>query len=318
MASRSLECGIMAKQYLVRADLAFGFQEGVPTSTPFPVNFGPFQLNRSHNAGLFLADLGLIESRQISCDNYDSKFPMSLLYLEHRFRCANNENPTKRADAVLDRLERLLRLFQPGEVSVLRHGVWHIDASGELTPAWSFSGYDFKPVKPPIEGLHEYGDYPLDDATLESLVEFIERFWDVLDDIPGNLKIAMARLSSSYEKRYPADRLIDLVIALEALFGDGDSSSTTYKVAMRGACWLYAKESDRHAALRTIKKLYGYRSRIVHGNSALGKDLTGQQVNDLECMVRSGLRKFLDWQVKNGETPSGTKIDELIMARKIL
>ena len=128
----------------------------------------------------------------------------------------------------------------------------------------------------------------------------------------------MSLFSSSYEKRDLADRLIDLVIALEALFGDSDSSSTTYKMAMRGACWLYAKESDRHAAFRTIKKLYGYRSRIVHGNSALGKDLTGQQVNDLECMVRSGLRKFLDWQVKNGETPSGTKIDELIMAGKIL
>ena len=243
---------------------------------------------------------------------------MSLLYLEHRFRCANNENPTKRADAALDRLESLLRLFQPGEVSVLRHGVWQIDAAGELTPAWSFSGYDFKPVKPPIEGLHEYGEYPLDDATLECLIEFIDEFWDVLDNISDNLKRAMAHFNSSYEKRYLADRLIDLVIALEALFGAGGAGSITQKLAKRGAWWLCVTECERHAAFRTIKKLYGYRSRVVHGNSNLGKDLTGQRVNDLECMVRSGLRKFLDWQVKHGETPSGTDIDDLIMADKVL
>ena len=196
----------MTKQYLVRAELAFGFQECIPTFTPLPVKMGPFQLDLSPNAGLYLADLGLIESHQISRDNYDPQFPMSLLHLEHNYTFSNDENPTKHADDVLDRLESLLRLFQPCEVSVLRHGVWHIDEAGDLTPAWSFSAYDFKPVKPPIEGLHEYGEYPLDDATLESLIEFIERFWDVLDDTPGNLKIAMARLSSSYEKRDLADR----------------------------------------------------------------------------------------------------------------
>ena len=316
MASRSLEGGVMTKQYLVRADLAFGFQESVPTSTPLPVKMGPFQLDRSPNAGLYLAELGHIEPEQVSRVSYDAKFPMSLLYLEHRFTCSNDQNSTKRADAALDRLERLLRLFQPGEVSVLRQGVWHIDAAGELTPAWSFSGYDFKPVKPPIEGLHEYGEYPLDDATLENLIEFIERFWGVLDNIAGNLRIAISRLSSSYEKRDLADRLIDLVIALESLFGDGEAGGIAYKVAMRGACWMHAAESDRHAAFRTIKKFYGYRSRVVHGK--LGRDLTDHRVNDLECMVRSGLRKFLDWQVKHGKTPSGTDIDDLIMARKVL
>ena len=316
MVSSSLEGGVMTKQYLVRADLAFGFQEGVPTSTPLPVKMGPFQLDRSPNAGLYLAELGHIEPEQINRGSYDSEFPMSLLYLEHRYTCANNEIPTKRADAALDRLESLLRLFQPGEVSVLRHGVWHIDAAGELTPAWSFSAYDFKPVKPPIEGLHEYGEYPLDDATLESLIEFIDEFWDVLDNIARNLRIAMARFSSSYEKPDLADRLIDLVIALEALFGDRDPSSTTYKVAMRGAGWLHATGSERQAAFRTIKKFYGYRSRVVHGN--LGRDLTDHRVNELDDSVRSGLRKFLEWQVDHGETPSGTKIDELIMASKVL
>ena len=52
----------IARQYLVRADLEFGFQAGVPTSTDLPVNLGPFQLDRSPNAELYLACRDLIES----------------------------------------------------------------------------------------------------------------------------------------------------------------------------------------------------------------------------------------------------------------
>ena len=306
----------MAKQYLVRADLEFGFQAGVPTSTDLPVNLGPFQLDRSPNAELYLACRDLFESDWPAPGDHDPQFPMSLLYLELRYTCDDDDNPTKHADDALDRLEPLLRLFQPGEVSVLRHGVWRIDKSNRLTPAWSFSGYDFKPVKPPIEGLHEYGDYPLDDDALASLIEFIDRFWDALDNSPDNLSLAMGRFSSSYEKRDPADRLVDLVIALEALFGDrGDGNSVSYKIAMRGACWLHGTEGERRDAFGTIKKFYSDRSNVVHGNRR--GSVTGRRVKELEGMIRSGLRKFLDWQVQQGKLPSGRDIDDLIMTKKI-
>ena len=126
----------------------------------------------------------------------------------------------------------------------------------------------------------------------------------------------MARFSSSYEKRDPADRLVDLVIALEALFGDsGDSSNLRYKLAMRGASWLHATECKRRVAFGTIKKFYDDRSSVVHGN--LPRNVTGKRVQKLECMVRSSLRKFLVWQVQHGKPPCGRDIDDLIMARKI-
>ena len=245
----------------------------------------------------------------------DPQFPMSLLYLEYRYACADNQNPTKHADDALDRCERLLRLFQPGEVSVFRHGPWRIAADGGLTPLLSF---DFRPVKLPIEGLHDYGSYPLTDATLGSLVQFVELYWPVLGKIEKTkkgLQTAISRFSSSYEKRGLADRMIDLVIALEALFGDGEAGGIAYKVAMRGACWLHATEEERCAAFDTIKQLYGIRSKVVHGS--LGRNLTSKQVNELESMVRSGLRKFLVWQVQQAKTPGGKEIDRLIMAGKI-
>ncbi len=98
------------------------------------------------------------------------------------------------------------------------------------------------------------------------------------------------------------------------LFGDG-AGGITYKVAMRGACWLHEKESERRAAFNTIKKLYDYRSKIVHGNK--GEDLTDQRVNELEGMVRSALRKFLTLRAQHGKTPCGRDIDDLIMAGKV-
>ena len=191
----------MTNQYLLRADLAFGFLDGVPISTSLPVNLGPFQLNHSPNAAMYLADLGLIDPDQPAREQHDRFFPISLLYLEHRFEHDNEGNPTRYADDALDRLERLLRVFQPGEIAVRRHGLWHVDEDGRQTPGWSFSAHDFRPAKSPIEGLHEYGEYPLDDATLSKLIKFIDRFWDALDRSHANLRIAMARFSSSYEKR---------------------------------------------------------------------------------------------------------------------
>ena len=292
--------------------MEFGFLDGVPITTSFPTNCGPFKLHHSPNAELFLADRGLIPPDQVGRKTPDLQFPMSLMYLEYRYACVNNENPTRHADDALHSFECLIRLFQPGEISVLRHDLCRIDANGRPTP---FLSFDFKPVKPPIEGLHDYGSYPLNDATLGSLVQFVEKFWPVLSNIPKNLQTAMARFSSSYEKRDVADRMIDLIVALEALFGDGEAGGIAYKVAMRGACWMHAAENERYTAFDTIKELYRYRSKVIHGNS--GKDLTSQRVNQLEGMVRSGLRKFLDWQVQQGKTPRGKELDCLIMSGKI-
>ena len=300
------------KQFLVRAYFEFGFLDGVPIAKVLPVRLGPFQLNQSPNAELFLTDRGFVEPTVTNLGQHDPNYPSSLLYLENKYVCANSENPMKHADDALDRLERLLRLFQPGEVSALRHGVWRIDKNGRLTPHISFY---FKPVKPPIEGLHQYGNYPLNDASLGSLVNFIDRFWHILDKIPKNLQTAMARFSSSYEKRDIADRLVDLVIAMETLFGDGDSGSIAYKVAMRGASWLHSTGSERRAAFDTIKKLYGYRNKVVHGS--LNQYPTSQEVNELEGVVRLALRKFLEWRVHRKNTPFGKELDDLIMTGSI-
>ena len=302
------------KEYLVRADLTVGLVS-VPTSTKLPICIGPFKLDHSPNAEFYVHDeIGELDELPPHQSQPDSRFPMSQLYVERKIQVCDKDSPNACADEDLELLERLLRLFQPGEVSVQRHRVWNVHEDS-LRPAWSWSAYNFEPVKPPASGLHDCPPYSLDDDALDRLIAFVDVRWDVLNKIPRHLKIAMARFNSSYERRGLTDRLIDLVVALEALFGDGESGSIAYKVAIRCACWLHTPGKERCAAFDTVKKLYRARSDVVHGGWR--KDLNGQSVAQLEGMVRESLLKFLDHQVRKGNTPQGREIDDLIMTGKM-
>ena len=303
-----------SKEYLVRANLALGL---APISDNIPVDMGPFKLAYSPNQVFFLHELGVAEPEWLIGQKRDRQFPVSRLYIDYSAEICDTEDPFIFADRELELLERLIRLFQPGEVSVRRHGLWIIEEGGHTRPALSWGGslYQFKPIKPLDEGIYELPEYPLDDDVLNNFIEFINTHWGILNDIPDSLGLAMARFSSSYEKRDLADRLTDLVIALEALFGDSESDSIAYKVAMRCAGWLHAPGKKRHETFRFLKKRYSDRSKVFHGR---GKDLSEQVVNELECIVRESLKKCLDCQVRENEVPHGSKLDELIMTRTVM
>jgi hypothetical protein len=62
------------------------------------------------------------------------------------------------------------------------------------------------------------------------------------------------------------DRILDLLIGLEAVLGDGDKSEMTHKLALRTAAVLAdAGASDPTRIAADVKQLYAYRSAIAHG-----------------------------------------------------
>ena len=268
------------EEYLVRASLEFlidfdhanrGQNPAIPHR--LPVNMGPFQLDRSPNAEHFLADVGFIDPEQLGRDHPDWEYPVSLLYVESEISVPDKCDPQTEAESKFESLEWLLRLFQPGDVSVRRHNwMWHYGAQGPKLTLF----FNFRPVKPQSTALYERCPYLLRDEDLNCLAAFFESHWDAFSKASDNFKTALRRFNSSYEKRDLADRLLDLVIALDALFGDGEPGSITYKVAMRGASWLYPLGDGRADAFRKIKRLYGLRSRAVHGGAP--KPLQGDQV----------------------------------------
>ena len=70
------------------------------------------------------------------------------------------------------------------------------------------------------------------------------------------------------------DRLVDAAVAWEALFGSQDDDQLTLQIAL-GTAWLrepsdYAK---RDQVFTTAKKIYGLRSKVIHGGSPKAKDV---------------------------------------------
>lgn len=63
------------------------------------------------------------------------------------------------------------------------------------------------------------------------------------------------------------DEIVDLCVGIEALLGGTQPGETTYKLAVRGAAVLARSREQFDAALtaQLIKKVYSYRSQVVHG-----------------------------------------------------
>ena len=84
--------------------------------------------------------------------------------------------------------------------------------------------------------------------------------------------------------------MIDYMIGLEALFLRGGSSEMTHKLSLRVAKLLAGGLDDRHRVYKEVKKLYGGRSAIVHGESA---DLSDQNLGRVEEILRHSIKQFL-------------------------
>jgi hypothetical protein len=82
----------------------------------------------------------------------------------------------------------------------------------------------------------------------------------------SSLRIALRRFEFAYSRPQLEDQLIDIWIALEALFLDrGERSETTDKISRRMGRLLGSNAEDRSAIRRKAKELYNTRSRLVHG-----------------------------------------------------
>ncbi len=306
-------------EYLVRADLDFSwsYHERNGRSTlmiPYklPINIGPFKLDDSPNKGVFLAELGLVDWDQLTQHQPEREYPTSMLYLELKVRGSGSAEATAESDNKLELIECLFRLFRTGDVSVRRHGsVLRADRQRPSLEDLVAS----RPIKPRMEPLYARPPYPLSDDVLADFVQFFSRHWGALSHIKPYLKTAMTRFNSSYERRDLSDRLIDLVIALEALFGDRNPGSIGYKLAMRCACWLHPAGQDRVKLFSQIKKYYVWRSDAVHAGKPGA--FSEADVTKLEDVVRNCLTKFLDYQIRDGCTPHDREIDDLVMLAKI-
>ena len=86
------------------------------------------------------------------------------------------------------------------------------------------------------------------------------------------------------------DHFIDLRIALEALYLDGDPGEQTFRLAIRGAWHLGSDASERMEIRQALTGFYGLASRAVHANLP-SQDL--ELLNEGRELCRRGILKAI-------------------------
>ena len=136
----------------------------------------------------------------------------------------------------------------------------------------------------------------------------------------GRVRLAMHRLNLSAMRTTEEDGVLDAMIAMEALLSDGPQEMT-HKVAMRlGALYKIADPARSEQAFREMKRIYTFRSKIVHGDADLDKyrevDRDGSRISAVDAAV-DHLRTAFAVLIKNPTLLDPTKIDSFLLTDKL-
>lgn len=99
-------------------------------------------------------------------------------------------------------------------------------------------------------------------------------YLNLVDSKENSINIAIRRLNQCLIRDNEEDSVLDATIALEALFSDGGNQEMTHKLAMRAAALSKLDEGFEDSpskVFKNMKKMYGYRSAIVHGSKDIEK-----------------------------------------------
>lgn len=115
------------------------------------------------------------------------------------------------------------------------------------------------------------------------------------------LGLAMRRLGYAHERHRSEDKLLDLLIAAEALFLSGSMGELQYRLAQRAGFFLADDPATRRKIYRHMLDAYKVRSKVVHGEEARppkredGTEIDFEEfVETTKVYLRITLRKMMD------------------------
>jgi hypothetical protein len=152
-------------------------------------------------------------------------------------------------------------------------------------------------------GYFTLGSYELAESEVEELKTIYGLVSKETSRYPNSFALALSRFNDYFGRVNELDGLLDLVIALEALFA-GESQEIGYSLALRCSYFLEPDAEKRKAIFTRLRDIYDIRSYIVHGRAGLPKKwskLRGEDydiaiasvVDDAEGYVRQAIRKII-------------------------
>jgi hypothetical protein len=164
--------------------------------------------------------------------------------------------------------------------------------------------------------------------TEEGWLSSFGQFWDGLQSerVRGRkfLGLAMRRIGYAHERHRIEDKLIDLLIAAEALFLSDAGSETyrgelQYRLAQRAAFFLGDDPHTREKIYQHMKDAYKLRSQVVHGGKIrpIKKEDGGlvdmqEFVETTRMYLRDALHKMINLGMQGEPSAQLINWDELI------
>ncbi len=217
-------------------------------------------------------------------------------------------------DIVVDDVLSALRLFRRTQIRTTGHASW--------TDSYLLEGgTSFR-----VLGQWPYGGkFELS----EDEVPHFLALWRLLEEGTARFGFSIHRFNLAFDRGLLADRIVDLVIAAEALFlGDLDEKyrgELRFRFALRAAKFIEHPSYDEHDIYRVMRQAYDARSAIVHGGSPNETRLPDNQsaslptfIDAIEELVRLGLRKALSMREDGKKLRQAEYWDTLVFSKSSL
>jgi hypothetical protein len=161
--------------------------------------------------------------------------------------------------------------------------------------------------------------------TIETSEKTGRTFTQLLSLNNDRVALASKRLNFCMLRIKEEDAILDAIIAMEAILSDESTTEVIHKLASRMAALTQlagANNMQPVEVFHEVKKIYDYRSGVVHGNKKKvekNRELTrhsGSKIRSLQAAIEY-LRLALTILIDNPEYLSATKIDEELLLGKL-
>ncbi|MHB8556363.1 MAG: hypothetical protein ACYDCB_12055 [Candidatus Dormibacteria bacterium] len=165
--------------------------------------------------------------------------------------------------------------------------------STDLLPEWLSDGHGFRslPTQPYLSPRSKLSQKQFEDAG--ETAKLLSKYQ--LEPPGQRSELALHRFTLGCGRVDQADRLIDFVVALEALLLPYDkearNSNLSYRFSLHGAFFLAEADLERRTVFEGLKKLYDTRSRLVHGGGYPDRAETMAAAGDARRLAARGLLK---------------------------
>jgi len=151
--------------------------------------------------------------------------------------------------------------------------------------------------------------FEFDSADLDRLRTLFATAKQLRDSGPSHLLVALRRFYTAQFRSDRQDKLIDLVIAAEAMFLNDADGELSFRLATRAAIFLRDNKPSRTDVFQKCRKAYKTRNAIVHG-SRIDAAAVFESARDMEELMREAISKAL-MLVSTGQEAAVTKWDNL-------